>query len=85
MTLSLTCRRCNEPITGQDEDELVAEVQSHVRAYRNHFGITHVVSGKQVLARLRRQEAHRQEADHDGGTAAGSPAVAPLARGLGED
>lgn len=60
MTLSLTCKRCNEPITGEDEDELVANVQAHVRDHSRARGISHDVSRKQVLARLQRQERGRR-------------------------
>jgi len=57
MSLSLTCKRCNEPITGEDEDELVARVQAHVATHSRLHGRFHQVSREQVLARLRRQEA----------------------------
>jgi hypothetical protein len=57
MTLSLTRKRCNEAITGQNEDDLVANVQAHVRGHSRMHGISHTVSRRQVLARLRRQEA----------------------------
>jgi hypothetical protein len=57
MALSLTCKRCNEPITGETEDELVTNVQNHVRGHSRMHGISHTVSRRQVLARLRRQEA----------------------------
>ncbi len=62
MTLTLTCKRCDEPITGENEDELVTNVQSHVRGHSRSHGISHTVSRRQVLARLRRQEAkeHRR-------------------------
>jgi hypothetical protein len=57
MNLSPTCKRCNEPITGENEDDLVANVQTHVRGHGRRHGISHTVSRRQVLARLRRQEA----------------------------
>jgi hypothetical protein len=60
MTLSLTCKRCNEVITGHDEDELVTRVQTHVRLHTR----LHAVSREQVLARLHRQD--RKEDDRKG-------------------
>jgi hypothetical protein len=57
MTLSLTCKRCNEKITGEDEDELVVRVQTHVGTHGRLHGRFHTVSREQVLTRLRRQEA----------------------------
>jgi hypothetical protein len=59
MTLSLTCKNCNEAITGEDEDEFVARVQAHVRGHGRTHGFSHIVSRRQVLARLRRQEARQ--------------------------
>ncbi len=58
MALSLTCNHCHEVVTGEDEDELVARVQNHVRGHahdhgRDH-GRDHAVSREQILARLRR-------------------------------
>lgn len=61
MTLSLTCKRCQEVITGDDEDELVTRVQAHVRGHSRLHGRFHAVSQEQVLARL-----HRQDRKKDG-------------------
>lgn len=57
MTLSLTCKRCNKAITGEDEEELVSRVQAHVSAHSSVDGVSHNVSRKHILVRLRRQEA----------------------------
>jgi hypothetical protein len=56
MTLSLSCKHCDEVITGDDEDELVARVQTHVRTHSRLHGRSHAVSREQVLARLHRQD-----------------------------
>jgi predicted small metal-binding protein len=53
MTLILTCPRCDARITANDEDELVAKVQSHVR---DDHGATHALSRKHILARLHRRD-----------------------------
>lgn len=56
MTLRLTCKRCDEVITGEDEDQLAAAVEAHVRSHpRTGGGVSHTVSRAQVLGRLRRQ------------------------------
>jgi hypothetical protein len=55
MTLSLTCNRCKEKITGEDEDQLVARVQAHVDGHSRTSGHSHAVSREHVLARLERQ------------------------------
>ena len=62
MTLSLTCNRCHQPITGEDEDELVANVQEHVAAHGRAHGMTHTPSREQVLRRLRKQQAKEAKA-----------------------
>jgi hypothetical protein len=51
MTLSLTCKRCGAEITSNDEDELVGQVQAHVR----DDDAGHVPSREHILARLHRQ------------------------------
>ncbi len=57
MTLNLNCPRCKAEITGDDEDDLVAKVQSHVR---DEHGATHAVSRKHILARLNRQHSEKK-------------------------
>ncbi|WP_326718411.1 MULTISPECIES: hypothetical protein [unclassified Streptomyces] len=58
MTLTLTCKNCQEAMTGETEDELVARVQDHVRGHsERHGGPPHTVSREQVLARLHREQA----------------------------
>lgn len=61
MTLTLTCTRCQQDITGADEDDLVTHVQDHVAGHggdlgRDH-GHSHQISRDQVLRRLRRQQS----------------------------
>jgi hypothetical protein len=53
MTLILTCTRCDAVITADDEDDLVAKVQTHVR---DDHGLTHALSRKHILARLHGQD-----------------------------
>jgi hypothetical protein len=55
MTLSLTCKHCDEVLTGDDEDGLVARVQTHVRGHARDYGRGHAVSREQILARLHSQ------------------------------
>ena len=61
MTLTLTCRRCNEEIAAEDEDELVVRVQAHVGAHSRAHGVPHNLSRKHILTRLRRQQAGEVE------------------------
>jgi predicted small metal-binding protein len=56
MTLSLTCPRCDARVTADDEDELVAKVQSHVR---DDHSATHLLSREHILARLHRQDPEK--------------------------
>lgn len=51
MTLSLNCPRCDAQIAAEDEDELVTQVQTHVRDH----DAGHIPSRKHILARLHRQ------------------------------
>jgi predicted small metal-binding protein len=55
MTASLTCMRCHERITAEDEDELVAQVQAHAR---DHGGAhrQHVPSREHILSHLHRRD-----------------------------
>jgi hypothetical protein len=54
MVLSVTCKRCDQEITGTGEDELVANVQEHVDGHSREHGRDHHVSRAHVLRRLRR-------------------------------
>lgn len=55
MTVSLICARCQELITAEDEDELVAQVQAHARDHGGAHG-QHVPSRERILAHLHRQD-----------------------------
>lgn len=59
MVLSLTCKRCQQEITGTDEDDLVTNIQAHVAGHSQEHQRAHHVSREHVLRRLRRQEAKR--------------------------
>ena len=60
MSLSLTCKRCDQAITGTDEDELVANVQEHVARHSHKHERDHEVSREHVLRRLRRQDSTKK-------------------------
>jgi hypothetical protein len=51
MTISITCKRCKELITAEDEDDLMAQVQDHARDHGGARG-THLPSREHVLAHL---------------------------------
>jgi hypothetical protein len=55
MTMTLNCPRCDAVIDAEDENDLVAKVQAHVRADHD---LEHTLPAKHILARLRRQSAH---------------------------
>jgi hypothetical protein len=57
MALTLTCKNCHQPVTGQDEDELVARVQAHSRAHAATHGRDHEIPREQILARARREQS----------------------------
>jgi predicted small metal-binding protein len=50
MTMTLNCPRCDAVIDAEDEDDLVAKVQDHVR---EDHGLDHTMPRKHILARLR--------------------------------
>ncbi len=50
MSLTVNCPRCNAVIDAEDEDDLVAKVQTHVR---DDHGLEHTLPRKHILARLR--------------------------------
>jgi hypothetical protein len=60
MTLSVTCTRCHELLTAEDEDGLVPQVQAHARDHGGAHG-AHVPSRERILTHLHRQDP--QEAD----------------------
>jgi len=60
MTLSLTCTHCGVVLAGDDEDELVAQVQTHVRGHARDHGRDHAISREQILARLHREQSKQQ-------------------------
>lgn len=55
MTISLICKRCKEPITAKNEDDLIAEVQAHAR---DHGGAhsTHTPSRERILTHLQHRD-----------------------------
>lgn len=52
-SISLPCKRCGAVITADDEDELVAQVQTH--AARDH-DLAHALSREHILAHLHGQD-----------------------------
>ncbi len=60
MTVSVTCKRCRELITAEDEDELVAQVEAHARDHGGAHG-AHVPSRERVLAHLHRQDPEEED------------------------
>ena len=59
MTVNVTCKRCHEVITAEDEDQLVAQVEAHARDHGGAHG-THVPSRERVLSHLDRQDPDRE-------------------------
>ena len=53
MTLTITCTRCREPITAEDEDDLIAQVETHARDHVGAHG-THMPSRQRILAHLKK-------------------------------
>ena len=62
MTISTTCKGCGLEFTGADEDDLVAQVQSHIA--EAHAG-GHAPSREQVLAVVRARAASVERGDTD--------------------
>jgi hypothetical protein len=58
MAISITCKRCKEPITAEDEDDLVAQVEAHARDHGGAHG-AHVPSRERILTHLQQRDASR--------------------------
>lgn len=58
MSITMTCGPCGTPITGTDEDDLVARVQAHAR---EHDGAPDL-SREHILAHLRGEHPDEPEA-----------------------
>jgi predicted small metal-binding protein len=54
VTVTLTCPRCEAVIEADNEDDLVAKVQTHAR---EDHSLEHTLPRKHILSRLRRLEA----------------------------
>jgi hypothetical protein len=52
MALTITCKRCKEPISAESEDDLMAQVEAHARDHGGARG-RHVPSRERILAHLR--------------------------------
>jgi len=50
MSITITCRRCRQPIIAKDEDDLVAQVHAHARDHGGAHG-THIPSREHILAK----------------------------------
>lgn len=57
MPMTLNCPRCDFVLTAEDEDDLVAKVQTHVR---EDHGLEHTLPRKHIVARLRREPPSTQ-------------------------
>lgn len=56
MTLTMTCRHCNEEISAENEDGLVTGVQAHARTHGDKPELT----AEHILSRF-----HRLQGRHD--------------------
>jgi hypothetical protein len=54
MALTITCKRCKEPISAENEDDLMAQVEAHARDHGGARG-RHVPSRERILAHLRQR------------------------------
>lgn len=55
MTISLICKRCKEPITAENEDDIISQVEAHARDHGGARG-THRPSRERILAHLRQRD-----------------------------
>jgi hypothetical protein len=53
MSVTITCRRCKEPITAEDDDDLIAQVEAHARDHGGAQG-RHMPTRERILSHLRR-------------------------------
>jgi hypothetical protein len=56
MAVSITCKRCKELITAEDEDDLMTQVQEHARDHGGARG-THLPSREHILAHLHKRSS----------------------------
>lgn len=63
MSMSIPCPRCELVIDADDEDDLLAKVQRHVR---DDHGLDHTLPPKHILARLRRRPDPGHDAEAHG-------------------
>ncbi len=75
MTITMQCPRCEAVIDAVDEEDLVAEVQKHVR---EDHGLDHTLPAEHILARLRREGPR-----HASAVPARASCVAPSGGGSG--
>jgi hypothetical protein len=54
MALTITCKRCQELINAETEDDLMAQVEAHARDHGGAHG-RHVPSRERILAHLRQR------------------------------
>jgi len=59
--LTLTCRTCGTPITGDTLEELTANVQAHA----SQHGHSRPISPEHIRARLKNQHADRNGREHN--------------------
>ena len=53
MTVRITCKRCKELITAEDEDALMAQVGAHARDHGRSHGV-HIPSRERIPGHLRK-------------------------------
>ncbi len=65
--LTITCRSCQKPIEGSDEDDLVRRAQEHADGHARAGERAHAVSRRHVLARLARESSGGDDEPARGG------------------
>ena len=55
MTIGVTCKRCKDLITAEDEDDLGAQVEAHARDHGGAHG-AHIPPRERILAHLHQRD-----------------------------
>jgi hypothetical protein len=60
MVISIDCKRCQQRITAEDEDDLVAQVEAHARDHGGAGG-AHTPSREGILAHVHQRHGDLQD------------------------
>jgi hypothetical protein len=60
MAIRINCKRCKQPITAENEDDLVAQIEAHARDHGGAGG-AHIPSREGILAHVHQRPGDLQD------------------------